>query len=339
MTTTPTTKRDAQKRASLGTIFDLAISKYGLLLVVFLMIAVFGVLKPGTYLTIDNFLSIAISQSIVALLALAILGVLIVGEFDLSFASVMGLCQVMVVGLIANRGWSWPIACLGVVAMGLLLGVFNSLLIVRFEISSFVATMGLSTVIGGLAVGYSGGMVVTGDLPEAFSALAQVSPLGIPMPIWYVVLASIILFILFEFTSTGRHMRAVGGNRAVARLAGISVGKTLIVAFVIAGVLSSLSAVISGSQLGSGQPLAAAGYLLPAYAGAFLGATTITPGRFNVWGTLVGVYLLGAGVSGLQQLGFAPWVQDLFNGAMLLVAVALSGYLTRTRGSGRRKAT
>jgi len=323
------------KRAGLGSIVDTAVSNYGLVLVVLLMIGVFAILKPDTYLTVDNLLSIATSQSIVALLALSILGVLIVGEFDLSFASILGLSQVMVIGLMANSGWSWPMSCLAILALSLAGGLINAFLIVRMQVSSFVATMGLSTVVGGLAVGYSGGMVVTGALPDAFYSLAQISPLGIPMPIWYVVIAAVFLYMLFEYTSTGRHMRAVGGNRAAARLAGISIGRALTVAFAIAGILAGLGAIISGSQLGSGQPLAAAGYLLPAYAGAFLGATTITPGRFNVWGTLVGVYLLGAGVSGLQQLGFAPWVQDLFNGAMLLLAVALSGYLTRIRG-GRR---
>ncbi|PZV38767.1 ABC transporter permease [Mesorhizobium kowhaii] len=329
------TKSPQSKRLALGQLVDTAVSNYGLVLVVLLMIGVFAILKPDTYFTVDNLLSIATSQAIVALLALSILGVLIVGEFDLSFASILGLCQVMVIGLMANSSWSWPTACVAVVALGLAAGLINAFLVVRMQVSSFVATMGLSTVVGGLAVGYSGGMVVTGALPDAFYNLAQISPLGIPMPIWYVVIVAILLYTLFEFTSTGRHMRAVGGNRAAARLAGISISRALTVAFVIAGVLAGLGAIVSGSLLGSGQPLAAAGYLLPAYAGAFLGATTITPGRFNVWGTLVGVYLLGAGVSGLQQLGFAPWVQDLFNGAMLLLAVAFSGYLTRVRG-GRK---
>jgi ribose transport system permease protein len=328
-------KSASPKRIGIGSIVDTALGNYGLVLAVLLMIGVFAILKPDTYLTADNLLSIATSQSIVALLALAILGVLIVGEFDLSFATVLGLAQVIVIGLMANSEWSWLASCLAVLALGVAGGLINSFLIVRMHVSSFVATMGLSTIVGGLAVGYSGGMVVTGVLPDAFYNLAQVSPLGIPMPIWYVAVVAVVLYLLFEYTTTGRHMRAVGGNRAAARLAGISVGRALTVAFVIAGTLSAFGAIISGSQLGSGQPLAAAGYLLPAYAGAFLGATTIMPGRFNVWGTLVGVYLLGAGMSGLQQLGFAPWVQDLVNGGMLLLAVAFSGYLTRIR-SGRK---
>jgi ribose transport system permease protein len=327
------TKSTSPKCVRIGSIAGAALSNYGLVLAVLLMICVFAILKPDTYLTVENLLSIATSQSIVALLALAILGVLIVGEFDLSFATVLGLSQVIVIGLMANSNWSWPASCLAVLAIGVAGGLINSFLIVRMHVSSFVATMGLSTVVGGLAVGYSGGMVVTGVLPDAFYNLAQVSPLGIPMPIWYVAVVAVALYLMFEYTTTGRHMRAVGGNRAAARLAGINVGRALTVAFVIAGLLSGFGAIISGSQLGSGQPLAAAGYLLPAYAGAFLGATTIMPGRFNVWGTLVGVYLLGAGMSGLQQLGFEPWVQDLVNGGMLLLAVAFSGYLTRIRSS------
>lgn len=326
----------ASQRTKASAVIDAIAGRYGLVIVVLSLVGLFAVLRPSTYLTVSNLLSIATSQSIVALLSLGILGVLIVGEFDLSFASILGLCQVLVIGLIANSGVPWWLSCLAVLAIGLCGGLISSFLIVRLQVSSFVATMGVSTIVGGLAVGYSGGMVVTGVLPDTFNNLGQLSPLGVDMPVWYVIAAAILLFVLFEYTTTGRHMRAVGGNRAAARLAGISVGQALTIALVIAGVLAAVGAIVSASQLGSGQPLAAVGYLLPAYAGAFLGATTIAPGRFNVWGTLVGVYLLGAGVTGLQQLGFAPWVQDLFNGAMLLLAVAFSGYLTRVRGSGRR---
>lgn len=320
----------ARKNAIRGFI-DEAVGSYGLVIVVVIMIGIFAAAKPETYFTAANLLSIATAQSVTALLALAIVSVLIVGEFDLSFTTVFGLVQVLVIGLMTDGGLAWPLSCAIGLAVGALTGIANAIMTVRFRVSSFVATLGVSTVLGGIAVGYSGGMILTGTLSKIFSALAQSAPLGVEMPIWYVVLVALLLYVLLEFTSTGRHMRAVGGNRAAARLAGISVGRAVTVAFVIAGLISAFAAIISGSQLGSGQAVIAAGYLLPAYAGAFLGATTITPGRFNVLGTLVGVYLLGAGVAGLQQLGIAPWVQDLFNGAVLLLAVAVSGYLTRLR--------
>jgi ribose transport system permease protein len=320
----------APKSAARGFIGEL-VGSYGLVIVVLVVIGIFAALKPDTFLTASTLLSIATSQSITALLALAIVGVLIVGEFDLSFTAVNGIVQVLVIGLMTDSHLAWPLACLLGLAVGIVSGIANAFLTVRLGISSFVTTLGVSTILGGFAVAYSGGMILTGTVSTTFSALAQAAPLGIEMPIWYLFLVAGLLYILLEFTATGRHMRAVGGNRAAARLAGISVGRAVTVAFVISGLVSGFAAIISVSQLGSGQAVIASGYLLPAYAGAFLGATTITPGRFNVWGTLVGVYLLGAGVAGLQQLGFAPWVQDLFNGAVLLLAVAISGYLTRLR--------
>ncbi|KQT02768.1 hypothetical protein ASG50_18665 [Rhizobium sp. Leaf386] len=297
------------------------------MLIVVALLLIFAVLRPETYLTARNLLSIATSQSIVALLSLSILGVLIVGEFDLSFAAVMGLCQVLIIGLVAQGVLPWPLIAILLVAFGCLLGLFNAFLIRGLFVSSFVATMGLATIVGGIGMGYSGGAILTGILPDSFYSFAQAKLLGVDLPVWYVLVAACLLHLLFEHTVLGRHMRAVGDNRAAARLIGINITKVVAVAFALAGGMAALAAAISGSQLGSGQPTIAMGYLLPAYAGAFLGLTTIKPGRFNVWGTLVGVFLLGAGVSGLQQLGFAPWVQDLFNGAMLLAAVSLSGFL------------
>jgi ribose transport system permease protein len=309
------------------------LARYGLLVVVIALIAGFSIAKPETYFTSDNFLSIAETQAVTALLALSIVCILTVGEFDLSFASIFGLCELLVVGLIVNQGWPAGVACVAVLAVGVLIGLINSFLTVQLKISSFVATLGVSTILTGLAVGYSHGEVVFGELPATFADIGQSSLLGIALPVVYVVLAAIALWILLQYSATGRKMMAVGGNRDAARLAGIRIGIVVMQAFLVAGVLAAVAAIVSGSQLGSGQPLLSNSYLLPAYAGAFLGATTITPGRFNVWGTLIGVYLLGAGTTGLQQIGLEPWVQEVFNGAVLLAAVAISGYFTNKPAS------
>lgn len=316
-------------------LLETILARYGLVLIVIALLCTFAALRPDTYLTVRNLLSIATSQSIIALLSLSILGVLIVGEFDLSFAALMGLCQVLIIGIVSQTTLPWITIAVGLIGLGALAGLFNAFLIRKLYVSSFVATMGLATILGGIGMGYSGGAILTGILPDSFYAFGQGSLLGIDFPVWYVFGVAIGLYILFEHTVLGRHMRAVGDNRAAARLIGVNITKVVAFAFVLAGSIAALAAIVSGSQLGSGQPMIAMGYLLPAYAGAFLGLTTITPGRFNVWGTLVGVFLLGAGVSGLQQLGFAPWVQDLFNGAMLLIAVSLSGLLNKNH---RRRA-
>lgn len=310
---------------------------FGLLFVLLAMIAGFGAARPDTYLTGGNLLSIAETQAITALLALAIVGVLTIGEFDLSFAAYFGLAQVLVVGLIVNQNLPPALACLIVVALGAALGLINTLLIVKFHMDSFIATLGVSTVLAGVTDGYSGGSIITGNLSPGFLKIGQGSIAGVGLPVLYVLGTAVALFILLQFTTTGRKLLVVGRNREAARLAGISVGAATAVAFVIAGIIAGGAAIVSGSQLGSGQPVISSSYLLPAYAGAFLGATTITPGRFNVWGTIVGVYLLGAGTTGLQQLGLQPWLQDVFDGAVLICGVGLSGYLARR--TGRRSAT
>lgn len=328
-----TTSVASEKRPSENhkRLFEGTLARYGLVLIVVALVLAFTLLRPETYLTTQNMLSIATSQATIAILSLAILSVLIVGEFDLSFAALMGLCQVFVIGILADGSVPWVIVATGLTVLGGTVGLVNAFLIRKLHVSSFVATMGLATILGGVGMGYSGGAILTGILPDSFYLLGQGRVLGIDLPVWYVLIVASVLYVLFEHTTIGRHMRAVGDNRAAARLIGINISKVIAVAFALTGVIAAFAAIVSGAQLGSGQPMIAAGYLLPAYAGAFLGLTTITPGRFNVWGTLVGVFLLGAGVSGLQQLGFAPWVQDLFNGAMLLVAVSLSGFLNKNQ--------
>jgi ribose transport system permease protein len=311
-----------------------ALSRYGLLLVVIALLIGFSIAKPHTYFTTNNFLSIAETQSITALLALAIICILTVGEFDLSFASIFGLCELLSVGLIVKQGWAVGIVCVAVLVIGVIIALANSFFTVKLKISSFVATLGVSTILGGLSVGYSHGEVVFGELPSFFAEIGQGDVAGIALPVVYVVIVAIALWVMLQYSSTGRRMLAVGGNRDAARLTGIRIGFVVMQAFLVAGVLSAFAGIVSGSQLGSGQPLLSTSYLLPAYAGAFLGATTITPGRFNVWGTLIGVYLLGAGTTGLQQIGLEPWVQEVFNGAVLLAAVAISGYFTERTAAG-----
>ena len=281
MTTTNGTVTSQKSTTNWKGIIDTIISRYGLLVVGLAMIALFGILKPDTYLTTRNLLSIATSQSIVALMALSILGILVVGEFDLSFSSIFGFSQVFVIGLIAHYGFPWWASCLLVLGVGLLAGGFNWIFSHKLQINSLVATLGLATILGGIAVGYSGGTIVTGRLPSVFTDIGRSRFLSIEMPIFYVLIIAAALYILLEYTVTGRHMRAVGDNRNAASLAGINVGKAVFVAFALAGVISVLAAIINGSQLGAGQPLVGAGYLLPSYAAVFLGATTVTPGRWT----------------------------------------------------------
>jgi ribose transport system permease protein len=139
------------------------------------------------------------------------------------------------------------------------------------------------------------------------------------------------LWVVFELTAWGRSAFAVGGNARAALIAGVRVDRLTIQCFVLAGVFASLAGILSVMILGSANPNVGPDFLLPAFAGAFLGATSIRPGRYNAIGTFVAVYLLASGITGLQQLGAASYIEQFFNGGALLLAVALSGWAAARR--------
>jgi ribose transport system permease protein len=308
------------------------VARFGLVLITLLIIALFSLMLPGTYPTLLNFEAIAANQATTLLLALAILLPLIVGEFDLSMAQNFGFCQLLVAGLIVMSGVPWVVAVVVTLIVGGLIGLVNGVLIVRLQINSFIATLGMATVLAGLTTWFSGGQMVIGDFPGDFLSIGQIQ-VGdsLSIAVVYAVALAVLVWLGLTYLVTGRHLYATGGGRSAAELAGVRTGRLVIGSFVLCGVVAAATGVVTAAQLGTGQPALGPSYLLPAYAGVFLGATTVNPGRFNVWGTVIAVYLLGAGVSGLQQLGMQSYVQDLFNGGALIVAVGASVYVTRRR--------
>jgi ribose transport system permease protein len=317
-----------------GRVVDLA-ARYGLVIVTILVLVLFSALLPSTYFTVTNFEVIATNQAPTLLLSLAIILPLIVGEFDLSVAANFGFCELLVAGLMINQGLPWGAAFVVTLVVGGLMGLVNGLLIVVFRLNSFIATLGTATVMGGLTTWYSGGQTIVGNFSPTFLKLGSLQVFGsLSVFVLYALGVGLVIWLGLSFLRSGRHLYATGGGRVAAVMLGLRTGRLIVGAFVLCGVIAAFTAVITASQLTSGQPDLGAEYLLPAYAGAFLGATTINIGLFNVWGTVIGVYLLGAGVAGLQELGVASYVQDFFNGGALLVAVAASGYVARRRAGG-----
>jgi ribose transport system permease protein len=261
---------------------------------------------------------------------------LIVGEFDLSVAGILGVAQALVTGLCALQGLPPVLAVILAVGAGALLGLINGLVIVKLQINAFVATLASSTIMGGLVMWYTGGSPIYQGVPKSLTSMARGSVLGIPLPVVYITVVSALLWFVLARLPVGRRLYAVGGNRKAARLSGIRDDRLVIACFVASGVLAALGGIVLGSELGSTVPGGEGTYLLPAFAGAFLGATAIEPGRFNALGTVLGAYALSVAVSGLQQLGAAAWVQPVFNGTVLVVAVGLSGYATRVKTARAR---
>lgn len=296
------------------------------------LIVVFSILRPDTFPTTSTFSTMFASQSPLAILALGLLIPLTAGDYDLSVASVLTLSAVMVGILNVNDGWSvWAAAGLALGA-GVAVGLVNALLCVVFELDSFIITLGTSTFVAGIALWISNSTPVSGVSSSLVDAVVTNRFLGLSLEFWYALAVGVALWYVMAFTPQGRRILVVGRGRDVARLSGLRVGRIRTLSFVAAGLLSAVAGVVYVGTSGSADPSAGTSLLLPAFAAVFLGATTIVPGRFNPWGTLVAVYFLTTGITGLSLLGVSTFVQDLFYGGALVLAVLLSSLTARRPG-------
>ena len=309
------------------------VATYGLLVVFALVIVIFGLLRPRSFLSATNLDSILVSQSITALLALAEMIPLATKQFDLSVGYHLGVAQVLVVGLQVKQGMSFVEASALILALSLLVGGVNGILVTRLRIDSFIATMGTGTLLYGIANWYSNGEQIVGiNLPDVFTDMTQIVH-GVPLPAVYVAVVAVILWVVTERLPLGRNLYVIGANPRAAELTGININTHVLGAFIASGFISGVAGLLLGSMLQTGTPSVGPEYLLPAFAATLLGATSIKPGRVNVVGTLLSVLVLAFSFSGVQQLGAPFYVQYFFNGGILIVAVGLSIYAARRRQS------
>ena len=307
------------------------VAKYGLGIILIGLLVGFSVAKPSSFATWDNYRSILNNEAIIVLLALAAMMPLVIGEIDLSVTGILGVSQALVTGLCALQGLSPAVAVVLAVLAGAVLGLINGLIIVKLQINALVTTLASGTVMGGLVIWYTGGSPIYEGVPTSLTRIARGDFFGVPRAVVYVAVIAAILWFVLSRLPIGRRLYAVGGNRRAAQLSGIRTDRLVVSSFIASGVLAALAGVVLGSQLGSVVPGGESAYLLPAFAGAFLGATAIQPGRYNPLGTVLAAYTLSVAVSGLQQLGAPSWVQPVFNGTVLLIAVGLSGYAVRVK--------
>ena len=309
------------------------IPTYGLVILMFGLIFFFSVMLPNTFPTMLNLRAILSDKAIIAMLSLAAMIPMVAGRIDLTVGYGIVLWHILAISLQTMYGLPWPVAVLIVLVLGVAVGFLNGLLVEVARIDSFIATLGTGTIVYAIALWHSGGRQVVGALPTEFYALSTTFVMGLPITAYYVVVITFALWIVLEYTPVGRYLYAIGANQRAAELNGIPTRKFVISAFVASGALTALAGVLLAAKLRIGQASVGLEFLLPALVGAFLGSTTIKPGRVNVWGTIVGVMILAVGISGIQQFGGSFWVEPLFNGTTLLIAIGIAGYAQRKKGT------
>lgn len=292
------------------------------------MIVSYGIERPDVFLTSGTFHTIFGSQQALVFLSVALVVVFTVGEFDLSVASMLGLSATLVPVLYTNYGWPLWLSIVTAFAATTFAGVANGFLIVVVRVNPIIATLGSGTLMLGIALGLADLQTVAG-LPLSLGDVALTDVLGLPVSFFYGLALVLLLAYILRFTPLGRQMVTVGANREVARLAGIRVDRIRFGAYVTSGALCGLGGIILVSGLGGFDPASSQTYLLPAFAAVFLGTAVVQPGRFNPIGSFIAIYFLATGITGLQIMGIAGWIADVFYGSALIIAVSVSALIRR----------
>lgn len=295
--------------------------KYALVGLLALIFAIAYLLLP-TFRSPNVIGAIVNSQAIILLLALTATIVLRTGDFDLSIAGVM-VTSGATVGVLSSTGTPLVVAIIAGLLVGLISGTVNAILVVKIGVESFITTIGMFTALTGLGYAITNSRVIT-DIPPVLSEVARFKLIGLPVTTWIGILLAIALWYVYEKTPLGRYLVFIGGNREASRLVGINVTRIRMGAFIASGLIASFIGILLVGNLGAVDPSIGNQYLLSPFAAVFLGATAITVGRFNSLGTVVALYLLAVGFTALQIMGAPSWVNNVFNGLALMLAVALA---------------
>lgn len=287
-----------------------------------MLILVFSLWQPDYFPTAATLHSVAADRSVSAMLALAVIVPLACGVFDLSIGAVANLSTLSAV-LLITHGLAWPLAAVVAVALGVVLGGVNGFIVVKLHVNSFITTLGTASVISALQIIVTGNAQPVPPNIDSWNNLTQYTVFGFQVIFLYMLALAFVVWWALEHTPFGRYLYAIGSSPEAARLSGAPVNRytwySLLASGGIAGLAGALYASLAGPSLTYGSAL-----LLPAFAAAFLGSTQVVPGRFNVWGTIIAIFVLATGVKGLQLATDAQWLDPMFSGAALVAAVAVA---------------
>jgi len=308
------------------------LERFGLVGLLGLAILFFTV-HPDTpqFATGANVANILGNESILAIVAIATVIPLVAGQIDLSVGPAAGLSSVIVAGLMSKSDSPMAVAVLAGIAVGASVGLINGVLVAKVGINSIITTLGSASIIGAMVLWYSEGVSIATNISPTLTDFGGTEPLGIPMPFYLLLLVGGIGWYVLEHMPVGRQLYAVGTNNRAAELVGLRVPRYVLLSLVASGTLAGMAGVMLVAYQGVGNPQVGQSFTLPALAAAFLGATTIRPGSYNVLGALTAVFFLAVSVNGLTFLGAEAWVADMFNGVALLVAVGVAAVSGRWR--------
>ena len=315
-------RRPAKARFEQGV---LQIGRYGTVLGLLVLIAVFTSMKPNVFPSLRNLLNILNQISLLGICAAGLTVCLVMNEFDLSIGAVATLGAVLTAGWLPHMPSMAGVAAVLCVCAGI--GLVNGLIVTTLRVSSFMATLGTMTVLTGFSYWYTSGSgaILYSGIPEGFLRVGKGTVLHIPYLVFFMLGTLLLLHLLLQHTTTGRRMYAVGGSLEAARFAGISINRLKILGFVLSGTLAGLTGVLLVARLGLAEPTIGDRFLFDCFTVAFVGAASIRIGRFHILGTLIGTLIMGTIFNGFTLLDVPYHLQLVVQGAILIEAVTSAG--------------
>ena len=307
------------------------------LYVLAIIIVVFSIWAPETFPQAATVKQVLNGNAIIGLAALALAVPLAARCFDLSFAYTMSLSGVTAAHFIANNDWPLLMAVGAALFVALVVGVINAIVVVIMRVDSLIGTLATGSIIQAFITFVTDEVPITdAKLFGGFSDIGQKTIGGLILPVYYMLIAAVVIWYVLEHTAIGRKIYATGFNTEAARLTGIKTKRIQFCSFLVSALIAGWAGVALAAVLGSGSPTAGTPYLLPAFAAAFLGATQIKPGRFNAWGTVLGVVTLGTGTTGLALATAPAWASNMFTGVVLIAALAVTTVQRKPRSGPSR---
>ena len=304
---------------------------YAIIGILFAFIVVLTILTKGTFSQPENLINVIRQVAAIGVIAIGMTFVIITLGIDLSVGSILALAAVVATSL-AQRpsermmyaGLDLPIilAVLGGLAVGALAGFTNGVLIAKFRIAPFIATLGMMTTARGLALIYSDGRPVSG-LEQPYNDIGQGRVAGLPIPIILFLVVAVAAHLILNYTRFGRYVYAIGGNEQAARVSGIRINRITIAIYTLSGLLAGLAGVILSARIGSGNPQLGTGIELDAITAAVIGGTSFKGGIGTVWGTMIGALIIGIINNGLDLLDVSPFMQMVVKGIIIVLAIIL----------------
>ena len=314
------------------------LKKYAVIIAWIILIIVFTIWMPGVFNSFLNIRTLLSSQAVLVIASLAVLIPIIAGDYDMSVTATLTVVNILVAKLNVDLGLPIGLCILIGILVGAGVGAVNGWIITRFRLNAFIVTMGMYTLLSGIALLIS--LETISGVSDGLRNAVYVNRIfGISPSFFYALILTLVIAYFLTNTMPGKRILIVGRGENVARLSGIKVERTRFLCFVFSGMIAAFGGVVYTGVLGGGSPTGGLGYMMSAFAAVFLGATCFKPGRFNALGTIVAVYFLSTGTNGLQLQGAQSYVTDLFYGAALIIAVIFAAVAVKSQEKQDAKKT